>query len=69
MHGVTKPVALTVTGFKCGQQTFNKKPMCAAEATTTIKRSEWGMKAGIPNASSDEVRIVIPIEAYRDEAG
>jgi polyisoprenoid-binding protein YceI len=69
MIGVTKPVVLKVANFACAENPFNKKPMCAGEATTTIKRSEWGMKAGIPNSSSDEVRIIIPIEAYRDEAG
>jgi polyisoprenoid-binding protein YceI len=63
--GVTRPVALTVTGFKCGPHPFNKKPMCGAEATATIKRSEFGMKYGIPAAAGDDVRITIPIEAVR----
>jgi len=67
MIGVTKPVALKVTNFVCAENPFNKKPMCAGEVTTTIKRSEWGMKAGIPNSSSDDVKIVIPIEAYKDD--
>lgn len=69
MIGVSRPVALKVANFACAENPFNKKPMCAAEATATIKRSEWGMKTGIPKSSGDEVRIVIPIEAYRDEAG
>jgi polyisoprenoid-binding protein YceI len=41
--------------------------MCGAEAETTIKRSEWGMKYGIPRAVSDEVKITIPIEAYKEQ--
>jgi polyisoprenoid-binding protein YceI len=69
MIGATKPVTLKVTNFACGENPFNKKPMCTGEATTTIKRSEWGMKTGIPKSSSDDVRIIIPIEAYRDDAG
>jgi polyisoprenoid-binding protein YceI len=69
MIGVTKPVSLKIANFMCGENPFNKKPMCGAEATAAIKRSEWGMKAGIPNSSSDEVKLVIPIEAYRDGAG
>ncbi len=69
MIGVTKPVSLKVVNFTCGENPFNKKPMCGGEATATIKRSEWGMKTGIPNSSSDDVRIIIPIEAYRDDAG
>ncbi len=69
MIGVTKPVALKVTNFACTENPFNKKPMCAGEVTTTIKRSEWGMKTGIPNSSGDDVRIVIPIEAYLEGTG
>jgi polyisoprenoid-binding protein YceI len=69
MIGVTKPVTLKVANFTCGENPFNKKPMCAGEASAQIKRSEWGMKAGIPKSSSDDVRIIIPIEAYQDGAG
>ncbi len=64
--GITRPVALKVTGFNCGPNPFSKRPMCAAEATTTIKRSDFGMKWGIPMIASDEVRITIPVEAARE---
>jgi len=69
MIGVTRPVTLKVVNFACGENPFDKKPMCGGEASASIKRSEWGMTAGLPNSSGDEVRIVIPIEAYRDDAG
>ena len=69
MHGVTKPVTLKVVDFTCGDNPFNKKPMCAANATATIKRSEFGMTTGIPTSSADEVRLVLPVEAYKDTAG
>jgi len=65
--GVTKPVALKVSNDICGEHPINKRPMCGAEAVTTIKRSEWGMKYGIPRAVSDEVKITIPIEAYKEQ--
>ena len=64
--GVTRPVALKITGFKCGTHPYNRRAMCGAEASATIKRSEFGMTAGIPVAASDEVRIVIPVEAIRE---
>jgi polyisoprenoid-binding protein YceI len=64
--GVTHPVALKVTAFKCGAHPFNKRMMCGGEASATIKRSEFGMKYGIPAAASDEVRIVIPFEGMRE---
>lgn len=67
MLGVTKPVSLTVDHFRCGANPFNKKPMCGGEATAVIKRSDWGMTAGLPYAPADEVKIRIPIEAYQVE--
>lgn len=66
MLGVARPVSLKVTNFACGEHPFNKKPMCGVEATTTIKRSEWGMKYGIPKAVGDDVTIILPVEAYRE---
>jgi polyisoprenoid-binding protein YceI len=69
MIGVTKPVSLRVADFKCGDQPFNKKPMCGADASGTIKRSEWGMTNGISaniTNPSDDVGLTIPVEAYKE---
>jgi polyisoprenoid-binding protein YceI len=69
MVGVTKPVTLQVADFRCADQPFNKKPMCSADASATIKRSEWGMTNGLSsNLSnpSDDVRLLIPVEAYKE---
>jgi len=66
MLGVTKPVRLKVDNFSCAENPFNKKAMCGAEISASIKRSEWGMTAGIPKSSGDEVKIIIPVEAYKD---
>jgi polyisoprenoid-binding protein YceI len=66
MLGVSRPVTLKVDHFVCGNDPFFRRPMCAADATTTIKRSDWGMTHGIPLAPADEVKISIPVEAYRE---
>ena len=66
MLGVTKPVTLKVANFVCGEHPSNKRPMCGAEATTTIMRSDWGMKYALPKSVSDEIKLIIPIEAYRE---
>jgi polyisoprenoid-binding protein YceI len=66
MLGVTKPVALKVANFVCGDHPVNHKPLCGAEVTTTIKRSQWGMNYGVPKALGDDVKIVIPVEAYKE---
>ena len=63
--GVTKPMKLTVTAFKCGPHPFTKKEMCGADAVTSFKRSDFGMKAFVP-AVSDEVKLVINVEAYKE---
>ena len=65
MLGITKPVKLKVDNFICGPHPYTRNPMCGAEVTTTIKRSAWGMTYGIPKAIADDVKITIPVEAYR----
>lgn len=65
MLGVSKPLTLTVTGFRCGNHPFNKKAMCGADATAKIKRSEFGMKTFIP-AVGDEVTLMLQVEALKD---
>jgi polyisoprenoid-binding protein YceI len=59
-------VTLTVANFVCGSHPYTRNPMCGAEVTTTIKRSEWGMKYLAPRMVGDEVKITIPVEAYRE---
>jgi polyisoprenoid-binding protein YceI len=61
-----RPVVLKIADFTCGAQLYTRRPMCAAEATATIRRSEFGMTYGIPRVAGDEVRIVIPVEAFQD---
>jgi polyisoprenoid-binding protein YceI len=61
--GVTRPVTLAIADFRCGTHLVYRRAMCSAEATATIRRSDFGMTAGLPNVAGDEVRIVIPVEA------
>lgn len=63
--GVTKPLTVSVNGFKCGENPMNKKPMCGANISGIIKRSDFGMTKYVP-AISDEVHIHVPVEAYKN---
>jgi polyisoprenoid-binding protein YceI len=63
--GVTKPLTVTVNGFVCGDHPMTKKPMCGANIGGTIKRSDFGMSKYVP-AVGDEVKIHVPVEAYKD---
>lgn len=63
--GITKPLKLTAASFKCGSNPFNKKEMCGADLTGSIKRTDFGMKFGVP-AVGDEIKLIIAVEAYKD---
>jgi len=63
--GVSKPLTVSVNGFKCGEHPMNKKAMCGANISGTIKRSDFGMTKYVP-AVSDEVQIHVPVEAYKN---
>lgn len=60
MNGVTKPVVLDTKFSGAGNNPFNKKPTVGFHATTTIKRSEFGVSYGIP-VVSDEVKLDISV--------
>lgn len=63
--GVTKPVTLSISSFNCRVHPINKKYVCGADASASIKRSEFGMTYAIPGVS-DEVKLFIQVEAFRD---
>ena len=63
--GVTKPVTLIISAFKCGTNPMNQKAMCGIDATANLKRSDFGMKYALPGAG-DDLRLTIEAEAYKD---
>ncbi|SMH29154.1 YceI family protein [Azospirillum agricola] len=64
MLGVTKPVVLTVTFNKDGVSAASKLETAGFSARGTIKRSDFGMKYGVPNIG-DEIQILIEAEAVK----
>lgn len=62
VKGVTRPAVLDVTLNKVGEHPMKKVPTIGFDATTTLKRSEFGIAYAVP-AVSDEVRIRITTEA------
>jgi polyisoprenoid-binding protein YceI len=61
LKGITKPVVLTVTSFKHAQNMM-KKDAIGADATGTIKRSDFNMGKYAPMVG-DEVTLHITVEA------
>ena len=62
--GVTKPVTLMASSFNCGANPMSKKEMCGGDLVASIKRTDFGMKYGVP-AISDEVKLIIAVEGYK----
>jgi polyisoprenoid-binding protein YceI len=64
MRGVTKPVTFKLKhiGTSTGPKGDTK---VGYVATTSIKRSDFGINFGIPNAAGDEVDLRINIEASK----
>jgi polyisoprenoid-binding protein YceI len=67
LHGVTKPVVLDVKVNYVGPHPMNKAPVAGFDATTTIRRSEFGVDRMIPGVP-DEVGIRITLEARGPKA-
>ena len=68
LHGVTRPVVLDTTINKIGEQPMAKRAAAGFDATTTIKRSDFGLGLYAPNVS-DEVIIRITTEAVVPKPG
>lgn len=65
MRGQTRPVTLTLNKFHCGPHPVSKKSACGADGVTTIKRSDFGIKYGLP-VIGDEVKLLINVEAQKE---
>ena len=63
--GVSRPVVLHLERWVCKPHPVSKKDMCGGNAAATIKRSDFGMKYGLPNVG-DELKLYFEFEAYKD---
>jgi polyisoprenoid-binding protein YceI len=65
LHGVTKPLILTINQFKCMISPMTKKEVCGADASATFNRSDFGVSFGDKYGFKQEVKLQIQIEAGR----
>jgi len=68
LAGVTKPVRLDVRRMNCAINPMDPKKekfVCGFDATTKIKRSDFGVKFALP-AVGDEMSIDLELEAIRN---
>jgi polyisoprenoid-binding protein YceI len=67
LHGVTRPVTLTIRSFRCKPHPMEKgKELCGADAHTTINREEFGVSWGKKMGFDMQVAFDIQIEAKAD---
>ena len=64
LHGVTKPLTLTINKFKCIDHPMMKREVCGADVTGTFQRSDFGVNYGLPRFSP-EVKLAIQVEAVK----
>ncbi|MBT9527096.1 MAG: polyisoprenoid-binding protein [Rhizobacter sp.] len=67
LHGVTKPVTLTLNSFKCMPHPLYKRDWCGADAITTINRADFGIDAGRDYGFKMDVVLRIQVEAVLAE--
>jgi polyisoprenoid-binding protein YceI len=65
LHGVTRPVTLTIRSFKCMAHPMKKKEFCGADAIGTINRDDFGINWGKSFGFGMEVKLAIQVEAFK----
>lgn len=67
LHGVTRPVELRITRFKCMPHPLFKRDWCGADAETTIDRAQFGMDAGKDHGFDMTVALRLQVEAVAEK--
>ena len=65
LHGVTKPVKLTINKFMCKINPMNKKEVCGADASAVFKRSDFGINYGDSYGFNMDVKLAIQVEGIK----
>lgn len=63
--GKTNPVTLKASKFNCYMNPMLKVEVCGGDFETTIVRSTYGMNWGLNFGFSDNVRLVVQVEAVK----
>lgn len=64
IKGVTQPVTLAISGFQCTQDPVYKVESCGAQATVTVKRSDFNM-GKFAFLASNEITLNMAIKAVK----
>jgi polyisoprenoid-binding protein YceI len=64
LHGVTRPVTLTIRSFKCMPHPMKKQEFCGADAAATINRADFGIDWGKNFGFKMDTKLAIQVEAF-----
>ena len=67
LHGVTKPLTLTINQFLCKPNPMTKKEVCGADASATFNRKDYGLGFGDAYGFKMDVQLAIQVEAVRQD--
>jgi polyisoprenoid-binding protein YceI len=62
MHGVTRPLTLTINSFMCKPNPMTKKEVCGADASASFNRSDFGVSYGDAHGFKMGVKLQIQVE-------
>jgi polyisoprenoid-binding protein YceI len=65
LHGVTKPVTLTINSFKCIEHPMLKKQVCGADASGSFNRADFGVNYGQQYGFNQDVLLRIQVEGIK----
>jgi polyisoprenoid-binding protein YceI len=65
LHGVTKPVTLSIDSFKCMENPMIKKQVCGADASGTFNRADFGVNYGEQYGFKQDVLLRIQVEGVK----
>jgi polyisoprenoid-binding protein YceI len=65
MHGVTKPLTLTIDSFKCMPHPMLKREVCGVDAVGEFDRSDFGVDFGKAYGFSMKTKVLISAEALK----
>jgi polyisoprenoid-binding protein YceI len=68
LHGVTRPMSLTINSFACKPHPLLKREWCGADALGTFQRDQFGLNAGKDYGFNMGVTLRIQVEGVKDEA-
>jgi polyisoprenoid-binding protein YceI len=63
LHGVTKPVTLTINHLTCKVTPMGPKERCGADASATFNRADFGVNFGDKYGFNMAVKLAIQVEA------